>query len=318
MTMTATRQGAAQRSPAITPTAKVAGVTLDEFITDNVPTDRVIIDYRYARPLTPSRQAKLDKLSYDQRKAGTLLMSFRNDGTYAIIDGQGRLNLALRAGVKVVPSRVYIDLTVEQEAELYLAFNRDRTSTQPVDDFKTKLVARVPESLKIQSVLDDFGMRVMRGRGGPGTISSIVSIEYVYRTWGEATLRQALKLLTDSWHYDKKSLTGDMIQGATQFVLRYKLTPTQYTELISRLGSIDAGVIHSRAVRLREDEGNIHITTAIGRTFVNTYNTGRRSQANKLGPWADRVTSQAMLDAIPAKTAKMIATVKAKKATQQP
>src|SRR5262245_7968887 len=82
-----------------------------------VPLDRLFIDADYQRPLT-SFVEEVTR-DYDPAKVGTLLVSERDDGRYAVFDGQTRMEAMKRNGEPDAPCLVYSGLTEAEEAQLF-------------------------------------------------------------------------------------------------------------------------------------------------------------------------------------------------------
>lgn len=266
----------------------------DQFIADSVPSNMLFVDYSYARPLTQARMRKLDKQKYDHRKVGVVLVSMRNtDGTFALIDGQGRLYLARRDEIATMPARVYLDLTVEQEAELYLAFNRDRDETTAVDDYIARLVAKEPKALSIKDVLGSVGLHVMRGVGKGNTVQAITAIEGVYSNWGGDALRYVLRKLMEVWPDDSRALTAEMIMGMAAFMARIPTLEKQsgrtlnQKQLTERLQAKTPAQMKALATAQKAVKPGMNIGQAMGRAMHMLYDAGRAEQY-RLGDWPER------------------------------
>lgn len=282
------------------------GVDPMEFIADNVPTERVSCDYTYARPLTQKRIASLNKKQWDPRRAGVLYMSMRDDGTYYTIDGQGRMFLAIKFKIPTVPARVYIDLTVQDEAELYLAFNRDRVATEPIDDFMARLVMNEPSAIAIQSIVTALGLTIAKGSGA-NKVHCVAMLDKVYALWGPQVLESSLRLLLDAWASQTGSLVSAMVGGAMQFVVRYpKLSLIQYRDLVARMGKVMPAHVAARARGVQQESPGMGLDSAYGRVLWSIYNTGRRT--HRLDDWQARVYSPDAMAAKPDIARKAVAT----------
>jgi hypothetical protein len=290
----------------------------NQFIADNVPTKMLTVDYSYARAMTPARMRAWDSRGWDGRKAGTLAASMRNDGTYAVIDGQGRVYLALKQNIETVPCRVYIDLTVGQEAELYLAFNRDRAATQPVEDFKAKIISGDKQAIDIASILSDVGLKAERGGHKTHATQAISTLEDMYQRLGRDVVIVTLNMLRSIWPADGTALTADMIRGMAAFAVRYgpRFAPKPaMDELVRKLGGWTPTRIKGQANTRRELSPGMSPEQAVGQTIAAVYDKGRR---NKLPPWQAYVQGPAAKETASARSLRSAATRKANAATSKP
>src|SRR3990167_8375127 len=96
-----------------------------ETLEEDVPVKLIFVDPRYGRPLN---QKAIEMLSanWSRQRAGVIYLSYRTSGMYASLDGAHRRFACEEAeGPEATLSAlVFIDLTLEEEAELFLAFNR--------------------------------------------------------------------------------------------------------------------------------------------------------------------------------------------------
>jgi len=259
----------------------------DQYVGDNVPVTRVSVDYSYARALTPARMRKLDLKTWDHRRAGVLYFSMRDDGVYYTIDGQGRMYLALRAGVQTVPGRVYLDLTHQEEAELYLAFNRDRAPTKPIEDYLARLAANDPVALGIQVVLDSLSMKIHLGAGN-GYVRAIAPVEDIYVRCGPVALYDVLDTLAMADPHRRDGLTGQFIGGMGQFLARYShLTPAQRKQLAAAMAKESHDTILSRARYVQRESPGMSMSDAVGRVLRSIYN--KNHTRHQLPDWPARV-----------------------------
>lgn len=256
----------------------------DQFLVDRVPVKQLFVDASYARGMTARRRAVLKAKSYDEQRAGVLYVSLRNDtGLCALIDGQGRALLAETNGVETVPCRVYLDLTRQEEAALFLAFNRDRSATVALDDFRARIEAKDPVALDIDRVVSSIslGLRIDRGTHNR-TIQAVAALEAVYKQWGAASLRYTLQLIVDTYQGERASLTSEMILGFSAFLSRVPIMEEssgrkmQRDQLIERLRALDgAGPLKGKARLQAQVRPGMGPGNALGRAILAVYDKGR-------------------------------------------
>lgn len=101
-----------------------------------IPVSELTVDHTYQHPEDPTRINKMVK-NWDWNGCGHLAVSLhqgagKNKGKtsyYAVIDGQQRLAAIRMLGYTEAPCRIYIDLTKEQEAQLYELLNSGKQPT---------------------------------------------------------------------------------------------------------------------------------------------------------------------------------------------
>lgn len=257
--------------------------------TTQLTINQIHFDERVNRAIVPSRVAHITK-NFDPAAVGVLTVSARDNGTYVVLDGQHRL-AAMRAvgwnGHKIT-CRVHKNLSIEQEAALFLQLNDTRKPTA-MEQFTKRVVAGDPTAVAIDKIVNAAGLTVGDGPVD-GSLQSIRGIERIYsgdkytetKANGQA-LADTLRVVTEAWGFRWQVLNGDVITGVGLVVLRYQ-KKVDLDILTSRLAAFpggSAGVL-GRARGLRDIKGS-SIAAAVAAVVVDTYNKGRRS--NALADW---------------------------------
>jgi hypothetical protein len=80
----------------------------------------------------------------------------------------------------LIATRLFTDLTLSEEAELFLTLNRSRP-IMPIDRFKVRLTMEEPVAVAINDVLKRYGLHVeWANNASLGTISAISTLEKIY------------------------------------------------------------------------------------------------------------------------------------------
>lgn len=273
-------------------------VQLGTFFERNVPVASMFIDVRtegggYARPLSEKRAAKL-AAEFDRRAVGVLLLSMRDDGRYAIIDGQHRADAALRAGVTELDAYVYIDLTIEDEARLYRQFG-DYLKQSARDRYFAAIAERQPEALAIERLLKEYGLRVTNDSGQQHGVAAVGAIWRVSENWGPQILRETFRLLVDAFAGDPLAFVGPSIVGAAMFLDRFSRNPAYGRgRLINRLQRAGAAKLEQNALHVvaLEHAGK---AAAYGKALLAMHDNGVKPE-NRLGEWIERSLSTASIE----------------------
>jgi hypothetical protein len=261
--------------------ARLERVTFSE----NVPLDQ-IITAAYCRPLKES-VIRQRIAAWDDAAANYLVLSLRESGLYAIIDGNHRRVAAMRMGRKTLPARVFIDLTYEREAEL---FNLLNTQNRPsaLDRFIARLEAGERKVIVMNQIIQRYGLSVGRA-GRDGQVSAVAEVEKVYEDFGADALNDVFRVITKTWGMKHRGLVGNSLRGFAAFFRRYKGLP-QFDEarLVRKLKVVEPEVLIAKSNTIHHTMG-YDSSGSYGRAILGVYNTAIKEDANRLPEWKDRV-----------------------------
>ena len=192
-----------------------------------VPLERIVTE-QYQRILNMKNVAGIVK-NFDPAKLGVLVVSHREDGTYAVLDGQHRLTALRRLGYDAANCIVLEGMTIQQEADYFRRQNENKQSLRINDTFNASLWAEDAESLRIKELMDKYGFR--HGKSGqPMCICAIGALQRILRRFGDRTLELTLACIAATWPHDSTILRCEMLAGLGEFWRRYgeKLTVAQF------------------------------------------------------------------------------------------
>lgn len=270
----------------------------DNTIFDWVAWDRMFVDARYARSCNESKVARLRK-EWEPAAIGAILVSLRPDGRVAIVDGQHRVAAGVEEGMREFPCRVYIDLTIEDEARLYRKFATVNQQTA-LDKMRARLAEREPVAVQLQAVLNEVDMRISTtGASGNGNVMAVYAIEQLMLAHGVSGLRAILRLAHQAWGHDPRAYTAWHLNGLAMFWARYKglMDSGRFTETMRATG-ISALITRANATK----EAGYDANGALGRAMLLFYND--RLRTNRLPEWQEKVFSESGIEKIRARKAK--------------
>ena len=185
-----------------------------------VPIEKMFVA-QYGRQLSDTKIAKLRK-RWDPKKVGTLLLSYRHEiDMFAVLDGQHRMIAAMEEGMVELPSRVYLDLTYEQEADLYVGFATVNPQTA-YDRLVAMYEAGDQMARSIKAILDYHGLK-WGATNGPATIAAASALMRCYQSYGPDILSLGLGILKEAWGLSEmRAWNNEQIVGITMFLQRYK------------------------------------------------------------------------------------------------
>lgn len=219
---------------------------------DLVPLDRLFVDVEYQRPLTSFVESVAN--DYNPALIGTLIVSERRNGRFAIVDGQTRTEGARRNDEAVLPCLVYSGLSRAQEAELFADLQTKRRGMATYLRFRAALVAKRPEAIAIAALVQNAGFE-LDVEETPKTVRAIAALEYVYRR-DPALLDRVMHLIARAWPDPdvEYRASGEMIRGLAVFLTRE--TKVDEKRLVERLSDVTPKMLRHRANALKEGSGS--------------------------------------------------------------
>lgn len=129
---------------------------------DFVAIDDLIVDERYQRSVERTGSKNIQKIAanFDWAKFSPIMVSKRETGELAIIDGQHRAHAAALCGIDTVPA-IISELSIEQEAEAFTWVNGTVTALTANQVFKAALAAFEPWAVQCDAVATRAGCRLM-------------------------------------------------------------------------------------------------------------------------------------------------------------
>lgn len=187
-----------------------------------VAIDQMFVDHTYQRDV----QSKVDKIAkeWDDKKCAVLLVSYRKDiDKYAVIDGQNRMKAAIKRGMTHLLCLIFEDLTVAEEAKLFVEQNDNVSKIASADKFKGLLVMGDQTCLIIKNLCDEFGVSIRKTYGDSlcktrKNLNGLISAQRIVNTYGEECLRWIFTVIAKSgWDLTAKAYTDRSFQVLIAF-----------------------------------------------------------------------------------------------------
>lgn len=164
---------------------------------------------------------------------GVLIGSRRADDKVYILDGFQRVlaktNRQAQPDYEFVV-QVYTGLTVQQEAEIFLAHNRGRKSVSPYARFRVALTAGDPVAVALNEVVTSLGLFVGT-RSTANTLSCISTMERIVGQMGKdiehqaQELRWVLEMYRSVWGTTSDYWRTELVEGLAIFHKKYGTDP---------------------------------------------------------------------------------------------
>lgn len=265
-----------------------------------VPLRLMFLDSAYGRHTNLNNLNRL-RTGWDILKMGTLYVSLRDDGRYAVIDGWHRKLVAQTMGETELACYVYLDLSLAQEADLYRAFATVFSQTS-LDKFRARLVAGEFVAVQIDRAVHEAELEINYTGRSPTrnsriqNIRSVVALEELYQNFGYAHLVFVLEQV-QLWFPDAgRAINDAALRGASHFLAQYfqDTTISPHADLKRiRARCLHDGfdVVWRRAESIRI-EGTSGLAISFGKALRATYNKGyNEGNQNLLSDWKDKYLS---------------------------
>lgn len=184
-----------------------------------VPLADLIVDDRYQRPVHQQFVAEMAH-SFDETLVGTIDVSQRRNGGYAVLDGQQRYMAMSQVGKTACWCSIYDNMTIADEAAFFYRKNRDRRAMKAYYGFRARVMAGDDDAVEIAKIVDDAGYVMGPHTNDHEVIGATNAIELV---WGYASahrdesLTATLKTLRAAYFGRKGSLSSDVLLGVGRF-----------------------------------------------------------------------------------------------------
>lgn len=210
------------------------------------PPTELKVDDSYQRSIENGPSQKLIRhmaSRWDWRLCVPLMVSRRPEGLF-VIDGQHRLAAArLRKDVPYLPCCINTYESLADEAAMFVAANRARRTMGRLDDFHAAIVGEDPDTLAINKLVTDAGLKVARNIGKqswtPGEVAFTSAIRTIFLKHGEPPVKFALWLMAEAFKGQVLTI------GASMFTALARLRINQP----DHLDSIPAGPEYEAAAR---------------------------------------------------------------------
>lgn len=255
---------------------------------DVVPASRMFVDRAYQRPLDDLRVALLvDK--FDPTMLGVIEVSARDDGRFAIVDGQHRWALVkeVRGADAPVVCNVHRGLTVADEARLFYEIDRGRRVLTGWDRWWAKRGSGDPTVLAIEKAVVAHDLTIS-DRGQDGCVRATKALTDIFELGGVELLDETLQIVLAAFGPAMDALDGAILYGTALLLAHYGHSELSAERLIAQMQTIAPRQLKARANLLREAQKGT-MPRLVAAVLVERYNAARGS---KLEPFADRVRPQ--------------------------
>jgi hypothetical protein len=237
------------------------------------------IDAAYQAPRRASAilWAKRMVHRFDVSKLGVIEVSLRADGSMWVIDGMARLLLLREMGGTHLWATIHRGLTYEQEADMFVAFNRDKRKSTPYQEFVGDYEAKKSSIVIAVTLARKYGFDLLRDAPGENVIRAYNQIrKIVTAPNGPTTLENVFQIICTCWTGLPGATQGDLIRALAHF-LELHGNADVIAQLTQRLKRVAPDQLHAMSYAHRNGNAGGGGFKAYYRALGEIYNKGRRT-----------------------------------------
>lgn len=201
-------------APAKKYNVRLGGKLIAKAVLRQIPVDVVKIDSAYQRDV--STHWVQAHLPFNEEQAGAIVVSSRAGGPYCI-DGGHRLALAKESGVEKINAFVIDGLSQQDEARLFVLYQRERRNLTSHALFRADVVRGDADTLAMVRIVNNAGFHLAKN-SGDFNITAIDAVRSIQKNGGDDLLIRTLELVKQIWLGEEKALSGQVLRGLSLFL----------------------------------------------------------------------------------------------------
>lgn len=174
------------------------GLPEKTFFIDDIPFELMDIG-SYQREVNQARVNKIVN-TFDYSLVSIKSVNFRN-GRFFLMDGNHTMNALKRLGYNSMRCKVFVGLSIEEEAHLFAYQDKNVSRVSNYDKFIANVIAKNPSTKEINDIVIGMGLSIAKAITGckvqARTISSIRTLEKTYSLYGADGVKFMLQLIFD-------------------------------------------------------------------------------------------------------------------------
>lgn len=173
-----------------------------EFI--NVPIELLVVPEEYQRA-TGNKISKIIA-NYDVNKLRIPIVSYR-DNEFILIDGNNRTHALLKMGYQTVTCELLRNLTIEQEADIFVTQNENVNKITPKDKLKGNALKGDQFSIDFLNICKKY--KLTYNQKNVRNITSITRMHDLWKTAGKEGLIYCVEVMFNThWKYEANPFTS--------------------------------------------------------------------------------------------------------------
>lgn len=186
-----------------------------------IPVEDLKIDESYQRPLQSHVLAIANE--WKDVKCDPLVVNYRGDGYFYVVDGQHRRKAAIIKGIEHLVCVILVGLTVKKEAELFGSQGNGVKKPNPYDIFKANVRSGEKIDCAIKKACDRYGVEVKKS-SNPKNLSCITIVRKIFRKGDEEDFYWIMELLDElRWDNMRKGYCHAVINALYEIKKKYNV-----------------------------------------------------------------------------------------------
>lgn len=248
-----------------------------------VSLDLIDVDHAYQRALKTHLVKKI-LARFEWRRFGAVSLVRKPDGRFNVVEGQHRCEAARRhPAIDAVPAVIVSASGRANEADSFLAINRDRMAVTSIEQYWAGIAAGNADDLAVQKVLQAADCDVVPASSyyKPNLTNSVTALKRCLQRYGEGATRRALAVLRRAWPDDDRALNGSIVTALAR-IIRANAKQVADEDLVTALQRQSRKQLFGHADGFRKLAGG-SAETALAKAIVELHNKGKRVNVILIG-----------------------------------
>lgn len=230
------------------------------FRVELLPLDALFVDMAYQRPVAWPF-VRREAARFDPSLVGTIDVAQRSPSSFAILDGQQRMQIVRLVGKQTIFASIYVGLDLPSEARFFLHKNRDRKIVHPFYTFRAMMASNDEGALAANAIVERYGYKLTTGAPLSANSTSIAAISAVQTAYGRKlpdgtdTLDPTLSVLSRSTRGRQRGQDSMLIRGVSSALV--ERPDVDLDVLVDVLAAIGPDLLLGRA---RDLKRTAHVT----------------------------------------------------------
>lgn len=141
-----------------------------------LPVKMLKVDSVYQRPLQSTIKDIVK--NWDDERCEPIVVNYRNDGYFYVINGQHRTEAARQLGIPQLVCDVFAGLSIKEEADLFSTQYEGSTKLSPIDSYRSNIVRGEKIDTLIKEICDKYGV-IVSDEKAPKVLGSLTVIRRI-------------------------------------------------------------------------------------------------------------------------------------------
>ena len=240
-------------------------------LSSQVKPNDLMVDLSYQREINKNKIVNIVK-SYNPNAIGVVTLSIRENGDLYIIDGQHRVEALKQLGYgnSDINAIVFFDLTIQEEARLFVIMNENRTKPKKSDLYKASIKSGDSNLIDLNNMLNRNNI-VVDDRPGDGIMRAIGTLDKVTAKIGIVNAEKVVQVLMSANGNSSTSFQAQYITAVSTIIVKYKNVDMDRLSLaIKKLG--EPSLVITKTQMIASDAKFVTKSLTLSVMIIDSYN----------------------------------------------